>query len=182
MTTLPSCHLVLDKEKSTWWRQVTETEILRSLLSDTQQRWSLCLRASLALGKEGFSGSPQQPLCWEPQTGIRQREHQLAPLWVPLPSVRTTSFVKEVLQVPRKFYDIMWRPTRFLHSAWQLLRNIFKFLSEPLNTISLISRQVLWFSDFVCVLYNFKTNGSQVRGLVSWAWCSKILVSFWNRP
>jgi hypothetical protein len=36
--------------------------------------------------------------------------------------------------------------------------------------------QVSGFSDFVYVLYNFKTTGSQVHGLVSLAWCSKILV------
>jgi hypothetical protein len=51
-------------------------------------------------------------------------------------------------------------------------------------------RVYIWYHDistsfmilYLCVLYIFKTTGSQVRNHVSWEWCSKILVCFWNRP
>jgi hypothetical protein len=58
------CHLVLNKDKSSLQRQVTETETLSSVLNDTRQRGNLCqVPAGLTLGKEGSSGPPQQPLC-----------------------------------------------------------------------------------------------------------------------
>jgi hypothetical protein len=44
------------------------------------------VHAGLTLGKESYSGPSWQPLCQELQPGTRQREHQWAPLTVPLPS------------------------------------------------------------------------------------------------
>jgi hypothetical protein len=43
-------------------------------------------------------------------------------------------------------------------------------------------RQVSWFSDFVCILYNLKTTRQQVSSHVSWRRCTRVRVCSWIRP
>ena len=43
-------------------------------------------------------------------------------------------------------------------------------------------RQVLWFSDFVCILYNLKSHFRQVPRHVTSTRCSRFHVSSWIRP
>jgi hypothetical protein len=47
---------------------------------------------------------------------------------------------------------------------------------------NMTSRQVSWFSDFICFLCNLKTTRPQVYGQVSWTCCLKSLVCYWIRP
>jgi hypothetical protein len=78
------------------------------------------------------------------------------------------SHVEAVIKIWECFEQVV------MHDAW-----------SPVVEMSwhrMTSRQVSWFSDFVCILYNLKSNHTQVGGHVSCLRCLKFHVSPWIRP
>jgi hypothetical protein len=62
------------------------------------------------------------------------------------------------------------------------VREIFSNFYHSLHMWYMTCRQVSWFLDFVCILYNLKTIRPQVGGRVPWTRCLKFPVSSWIRP
>ena len=82
-----------------------------------------------------------------------------------------------------------WRNmSRYLPEMWFLASDV-TICSKPLQFFTTAStcdntthRQVSWFSDFVCILYNLKSHFRQVPRHVTSTRCSRFHVSSWIRP
>jgi hypothetical protein len=98
-------------------------------------------------------------------------------IWRSLDNTRQTLSVKRIRWTLHR-QRFLCRLLYIGYSAKSLLESLHMILvSYHIPT----SRQVSWFSNFVCVLYNFKTIGSQVHGHTSWTWYFNFLVCSWIR-
>ena len=89
----------------------------------------------------------------------------------------------------------MLKPNRSSHEIKKLLWSCFSLWASYITTFTkpcqifitaclyaiMTSRQVSWFSDQICFLYNLITTGSQVCGYVSSTWSLKFRVRSWIR-
>ena len=104
----------------------------------------------------------------------------------------TKSF--EVIRQFDRHFD--FKSKRLLLNSLDLLRRFFDFWGAYVITCPKLSqffflasayeimtpRQILWFSDSVWFLQNFKTIRPDVRGQCSWAKCSKFPSISWIWP
>ena len=78
--------------------------------------------------------------------------------------------------------DHMWRCLGFWHPTSLLARNLLNFFTTASTCDNTTPPQVLWFSDFIWILYNLNSLFPQLTRHVTSTRCSRFHVTPWIRP